>query len=411
MAKDKNDDEAGFRPVNEINEENAVSAVTDHTGTVLKEQTSTNLWDLVKQFIIDNVELDDEREYDVLTGWVFSSHLMDEWYCYPYLYVYGIKKSGKTRLQNTLKLLTLSPVTTVNSTVSVLFREIANEYHTMFIYELSLSGKLNDDKRIGMIQILNAGYKKGGKVKRSLRKTKGGGFSVEEFDVGGFKCMASVDRIPETLRSRCITIRMRKTRRRFPMRIDEARAKNLDRLLFFWARKNKGKYKINDNIEHYLFEISGRDGRLVEIFSPIYVVAPAEKKPILIDYLRELGENELQEELASFDCEVLIAILKVYENNGQSNWFATDDVRKAFNEERSIREQYGSKSIGRQIGKFGFKHHRSAKRKGWKWNEKLVEKLKERYPLDISGTVPIRSQTAQTSLENLKPREEIKVVA
>jgi len=182
--------------------------------------------------------------------------------------------------------------------------------------------------------------------------------------------------------------------------ISKERGKEPNTSLFLWAKHNKGKHGIDEKVEDYLFEVSGKDGRLVEIYYPIFIVAPVEKKPVLIEYLADLGELEVEEELASFPCEVFMAILKVYENNGHSNWFATEDVREAFNEDRPDREKHGSRSIGRQIHQFGFKPHRSSRRKGYKWNEKLVQKLKERYPIPGDAYTPrLGAQTAQTSLE------------
>jgi hypothetical protein len=173
----------------------------------------------------------------------------------------------------------------------------------------------------------------------------------------------------------------------------------LRKRLTFWFYNNKNEFKDSDGkVEDYLFNLSGFDGRLVEIYYPIWTVSPTEKKPILAEYLQDLGELQLQEELRSFDCEVLIAILKVYENNGHRNWFPTKEVTESFNEELDDREKQGSRSIGRQISKFGFRPHRSNKQKGWLWDEKLVEELKQRFPITedtYKGTIEKTAQIAQ----------------
>lgn len=91
-----------------------------------------------------------------------------------------------------------------------------------------------------------------------------------------------------------------------------------------------------------------------------------------------------QEELASWECEILIATLKVHSQNG-ANWFSTKSVTEAFNTEKLEREKVKTMTIGRQIRQFGFRPHRSAHRKGWRWDEKLVTKLKERYPIAESA--------------------------
>jgi len=98
-----------------------------------------------------------------------------------------------------------------------------------------------------------------------------------------------------------------------------------------------------------------------------------------------------QEELASWECEILIATLKVHSQNG-ANWFSTKSVTEAFNTEKLEREKVKTMTIGRQIRQFGFRPHRSAHRKGWRWDEKLVTKLKERYPIAESAVTRDISQ-------------------
>lgn len=237
----------------------------------------------------------------------------------------------------------------------------------------------------GLLQILNSGYKKGAKVQRMFANKDaedGSGWDVKEYKVAGFKCFASTYTIPDTLRSRCLTIRMRKTRKRYPMRFDEDRGKLLKIKLFKWREQlndDEGYWTITDELEENLFEVSGHDGRLVEVFAPIYVAAPYQMHPTLREYLHDLGDAEIQEELASFECQIFEAILKADITNSM---FATVDVRDKFNEGKSDREKVKTRTIGRVIKQLGFKPHRSGARRGYRWNQQLVDKLKERYQVE-----------------------------
>lgn len=338
------------------------------------------LWNDIKEFMESNIELTDDSEYDVLTAWVFASWFMEQWDTYPYIYFYGVHKTGKTRAQDTLMLLACNPKSSCNQTIAVLFYELNKDYpSTLFIDELSMSGKIDDEKRREMLQILNAGYKKGAKVKRM--QIIGKKRELLTFKVGGFKCFGSTFTLPDTLRSRCLTIRMRKTRKFFPIQIDKKQAEKLKYRLLAWKKQIEKTYEVTEEIQRKLFEKSGYDGRLVEVFAPLYMVTPEQVKPILLEYLHDLGETEIQEQLASWECEVFTAILNT---SLQSSWFATKDVTNIFNENKSDKEKVKSRTIGRQIKQFGFKPHRSNKQRGYKWNSKLVEKLKERYPVEAS---------------------------
>lgn len=397
---------------NEIKiEDHTVEEHDDKAQLVVKTQSYLVMWNEVKQFMKDNIELSDEREYDVLTAWTVSSYFVNLWVIYPYLFFRGTYKTGKTRAQDILILLCPNSESAVNMSIAVLFRTLgeiednARIYKTLFIDELSLSGKIDDDFRRIMVQILNAGYKRGAIVKRCLNMD--GNQEIIDFRVDGYKCLASIYPLPDTLRSRCITIRMRKTRRRFSMRYDEEKAKNLQYKLFQFRGKilegkkeNPDLFEIKDSLEEYLFESAGRDGRLTEIFAPLFVVAPEEVKPILIDYLRDLGEVELQNELASWEAEIFLAILKVYKATEglQKNWFSSKAVKDAFNEERTQREQVKTRTISNQIKTFGFKPYRTKEARGYKWNTKLIAKLLERYPIELNDVddakdAPVKGMT------------------
>ena len=113
-----------------------------------------------------------------------------------------------------------------------------------------------------------------------------------------------------------------------------------------------------------------------------------------------------QEELASWECEILIATLKVHSQNG-ANWFSTKSVTEAFNTEKPEREKVKTMTIGKQIRQFGFRPHRSAHRKGWRWDEKLVIKLKERYPIAKSAVSAESALTQDISQCNNPSSDDI----
>lgn len=367
-----------------------------------------DLWYEIVDFLKANIELTDDREYHVLTGWIVSSYFADLWITYPYLFFRGIYKSGKTRAQETVMLVTPQSQSATNMSVPALFRilgleskkgkQVVRHFCTFYIDELALSGKLDDEKRRALLQILNAGYKKGAVVKRCVHIQKQ--IIVKDFRVDGFKCLASIFPLPDTLRSRCLTIRMRKTRRRFPMRIEASKAEDLKKDLYEVReevisefQKGNNMLEITDAMEEFLFENAGRDGRLVEIYSPIYMVAPEKVKPLMVEYLRDLGQAELQEELASFEAEVFIALLKLYnEQNEPQIWFATRDVVQIFNEGKGDREKVKTRTISRHIKSLGFKPYRTRGKRGYKWDEKLIEKLKERYPVELTDVTEVTLQ-------------------
>ena len=73
--------------------------------------------------------------------------------------------------------------------------------------------------------------------------------------------------------------------------------------------------------------------------------------------------------------------------------FATAEVREVFNQGRPEREKWSTRSVGRVIARLGFKPTRlNDNRRGWIWDEKLIERLCRRYGLTPSTP----GQTAET---------------
>lgn len=346
---------------------------------------SNELWNNFRDFIKENCELADEREYDIITAWVFATKIPTLWDFYPYLFLNGPHKSGKTQVQTILLELCFYPMTSIGSATSIatLFRELDKGLRTLIIDEADLDGKIDNETFRTFLGILNAGYKKGAIVERQ-EKDKHGNFKTVSFKVSGFKCIASTSTLPKTLESRCITIRMRKTRTRFPMRINKEKARELNNQFTVWllkAQANLSNYQITDDIENLLFKTSDNDGRLVQLFAPLYSVAPVEKRQVILDYLKEAGENEIEEQLASWEAEVFTALLKYCFRHPNEHFIPSKEVTEIFNENRT--DPVMTRTIARQLKIFGFKYHRMANARGFFYDTKLIEKLKERYPIKI----------------------------
>lgn len=349
------------------------------------------LWNEVKKFVIDNVELVDEREYDVITAWIFLTWTPELWAYFIYLHVYGSYKTGKTRLQEVLEQLVRNPLMASHVTEATVYRELAKGC-TLIIDEFSLH------ERSIMLRVLNAGHKPKGRV--GVCKRTNGDWEAVFFPVGGFKCFAGTYGIPQTLRSRSITIRMRKTRKRY--RFDDEQKKRAEKIrkkLEEWRNKvmeiTKGlSFEIPKEIDDFIFETSGKDGRLTDLFTIIYVITPKQRREVLVEYLKDVGEQELQEELASFEAEVFGAILKVYEQQGgKETWFATRDVVDEYNKEKPSKEKATTRRISDQIKVFGFKPYRDRNKRGYKWDESLMKDLKERwYPNQVTLVTEMTEQ-------------------
>lgn len=352
--------------------------------SIINEYSS--LWHEIENFYVSNLELGDPREYHVIVAFTIATYFAEYFPTYPYIHFYGQSKSGKTRGQETMSKLCFNSIFTVNCSIPALFRMIKenNEYHAIFFDEFSIPIKTTHEKDNEFLQILNCGYKKGAVV---IRCEKNGesedGFVNRGFQVDGFKVLAGTEKVPRTLQGRCIIIDMHKTRKFFLIRIDNDVASKLQEKIFAFVfavkrLEKKEYYTITEEIQKKLHETSGFDLRIVELFSPLYVIAPEEIKSTILEYVYDVGEAEIEEELASWECEIFQALLDVPVTN---SWFSVKDLTEIINKDRSEKEKVRTYSVGRQLRQFGFKpFSKGEKGRGWKWDSQIIDKLKERFP-------------------------------
>jgi hypothetical protein len=155
----------------------------------------------VKEFISRYVSLT-ESQAVVVSLWVVHTHITYLAQATPYLAVTSKRKrSGKTRLLETVELLVSEPLRTANITEAALFRALAESTKTLLLDEVDTvfgEGKSRELLRA----ILNASYRRGSPVIRTQGK------GVEAFDVFCPKMIAGIGELPDTVADRSIPIRL-----------------------------------------------------------------------------------------------------------------------------------------------------------------------------------------------------------
>ena len=158
--------------------------------------------------------LEHPEDYVLMVLWTLHTWFVDGAECCPLLgFVSPEKQCGKTRALELLHDSVKNPLTTSNITPAALFRSIDVGDPTLLIDEgdASLFGTGRASERSEELRgILNAGHtRKFAFVLRAPREG-GDGEEVKRFSVWGSKAYAAIGKIPETVRSRSITIRMRR---------------------------------------------------------------------------------------------------------------------------------------------------------------------------------------------------------
>jgi hypothetical protein len=158
------------------------------------------------------------RRYVVMTEaqvcavalWVVHTHTFSAAEATPYLNVKSAEKeSGKTRLLEVLDLLVARPWFTARTSVAALVRKLADDPPATLLLDESDTTFKNDPQYVaGLMGILNAGYRKGGRATLCV----GQGLKIEAHDFPVFapKALAGIGKLPDTVASRSIRIELKR---------------------------------------------------------------------------------------------------------------------------------------------------------------------------------------------------------
>ena len=159
-----------------------------------------------------------EEYYPLVTTWIMGTYLHKEFNAYPYLFVNAMRGSGKTKFLKLISKLANNGELISSLKEAVLFRDCKNKTICIDEFE-SIQSKDNQALR----ELLNAGYKKGNKVKRlkKVRKVDGEDYEVESFELYTPICMANIWGMNEVLADRCITMVLEKSDNQRILRLTE----------------------------------------------------------------------------------------------------------------------------------------------------------------------------------------------
>jgi len=185
--------------------------VLDDTELVaaLESDQDSQLLDDVCQFIARYL-IASPDQIDAVALWVLHTHTFAAYDTTPRLAIQSAEKSsGKTRLLELLDVLVHAPLSVANASAASLFRSIDAGPCTVLFDEVDAvfhprAGGSAEDLR----SILNAGYLRGASVPRVVGEGKR--MRVHRFQVFAPVATAGIGRLPDTLQSRSIVIRMKR---------------------------------------------------------------------------------------------------------------------------------------------------------------------------------------------------------
>lgn len=157
----------------------------------------------------DFVELPSERLYVLHTLWSIGTYFHIIFNSFPYLYIGGVKRSGKTKTLTVHSVIDFNAIFSNNMSSATLYRLIQNSRGTLLIDE---SEKLSNPQRAQEFRnILLAGYKKGPDTYRCGKDAKER-IEPEGYAVYGPKGIGNIGGLEDVLEDRCISQFQQRTR-------------------------------------------------------------------------------------------------------------------------------------------------------------------------------------------------------
>lgn len=150
------------------------------------------------------VEFKDKRYCGLLTCWIIGTYFFPIFEAYPYIYLLGVKRTGKTKVLTLASLLSFNARLTAGMTTATLFRMVEGNRSILCIDELE-GAKFSKDPDFRALML--ASYKKGLMVPRS-RKLESGRIVLDEFEPYGPKMMVSIRGFDDVMEDRALMIVM-----------------------------------------------------------------------------------------------------------------------------------------------------------------------------------------------------------
>ncbi len=272
------------------------------------------LYQEIKQALKQHIEFQKESIYGLVAAWIMATYFFLIFHAFPFLFIYGKKQSGKSRLLDLLERLAFNAMKIKGMSVASMTDSIDGVRGT-FLNDQAES--LSDSRNAEILGILADSYTVGG-GKRRIVDISNKRRRVVEFGTYAPKAFASIREIDSDLKDRCIQITMLRTMKDYPypeafLPIWHGLRDKLYRLLLTKWREVREIYQNTGE---------GVTQRVRELWRPIETILileniPDEEKKVIKGFFLE-SMLETQSELTDSEIEVFEILLRLLEGQQEA---------------------------------------------------------------------------------------------
>jgi len=205
-----------------------------------------DLLDSIAAMVSRYVYVPSNHAADAIALWAVATWFVADCYFAPLLAVISAtKRCGKTLLLDVIKLLVRRGFLTsgIGITPAVLFRLNERDHPTFLIDEAEKLGGRDPDK--DTIALVNSGHRRGSTVPRCVDKG-GGQFDIEQFDAFGYRALAAVGSLWDTVMDRALVVRLARKPStvevaRFAARDVEPQCQAVAQRIARWVKDNRSE--------------------------------------------------------------------------------------------------------------------------------------------------------------------------
>jgi hypothetical protein len=363
------------------------------------------LYHEIKEVLKQYIELSKDAVYGLLSSWIIATYFFLIFYSFPFLFVYGKKQSGKSRLLALLERLTFSAMKIKGVSVASLADSI-DGVRGVFLNDQAEA--LSDSKNIEILGIISDSYTRGGGNRRiidiSNKKRR-----VLDFETYSPKAFASTKQIDADVEDRCIEIAMVRALQDYP---------EPEAFLPVWQDLRDKLYKLlltrwQDVKAIYQNTGEGVSQRTRELWRPIESilrlenVSTEEMEAIKEFFLKSMMET--QADLSDAEYEFFEALLGLLEDKGESILTAKE-ISEKLKRAEGMSEKGLQTWIGRiirQFSLFDYQAGKKGKSRAYKFTYGHVKNIFKRYTPKtggFSGEVVQNLDNQQSTIDHLEKR-------
>ena len=227
------------------------------------------LFERIRGFFAKYLDYPEPLYYDFISLWCMGTYLFMGFESYPYVYLSGTKRTGKTRTIEIAAPLCFNSVMSASMTDAAMYRSTENDRCTIFHDEAAKYCRKNKNDLSERLEIFNSGYKRSGSVRRCV----GDDSIPTDFSTYSPKLLASIEGLEQTSADRTITLHLLRAKDEVPKfshRREEAAFQEMRNGLYVLALKYHTEVaKIYSGLEM----VKGLKDREDELWSPIFALA------------------------------------------------------------------------------------------------------------------------------------------